>query len=154
MTPRMNIFRSASEGVKNIMAVENSIEKSGLERSLMELVKIRASQINGCAFCAHMHVQDALKHGESDLRIHLLGAWRWSPLYSDRERAALNWTECLTSVADRGAPDADYDLLKDQFNETEIAYLTLQIGAINFWNRLLIGVRAIHEVDSLASAAA
>jgi AhpD family alkylhydroperoxidase len=150
----MNIFQAAPDGAKALLAVEASIEKSGLEHSLMELVRLRASQINGCAFCIHMHVKDAVKNGESDLRIHMLDAWRESPIFTDRERAALNWTESLTRIAKTRAPDADYALLQSQFNETEIAYLTLLVGAINVWNRVQIGLRAVHPVEAQAAAAA
>lgn len=152
MKSRMNIFQAAPEGTKGMIAVEVAIEKSGLERSLAELVKLRASQINGCAFCIYMHAKDAVKHGETDMRIHLLNAWRESPLFTDRERAALNWTETLTRIADAGAPDKDYELLKNHFNETEIAYLTLLIGAINAWNRVQIGLRWIHPVEGAKAA--
>ena len=154
MTPRMNIFQVAPEGTKGVLAVEAAIEKSGLDHGLVELVKLRASQINGCAFCIHMHVTDAVKHGESPMRIHLLSAWRESPAFTDRERAALAWTESLTRVAETGAPDADYTLLKSHFNETEIGHLTLLIGAINLWNRTQIGLRAVHKVDAPAKNAA
>ncbi|PTQ11898.1 alkylhydroperoxidase [Sphingomonas oleivorans] len=153
MTPRMNIFQAAPDAMKGMLAVEASIDASGLEHSLVELVKLRASQINGCAFCIYMHVKDATKHGESDMRIHLLDAWRESPLYTDRERAALNWTESLTRIAKTHAPDADYELLKTQFNDKEIAYLTVLIGAINFWNKVQIGLRAVHQVEENAAAA-
>ena len=154
MKPRMNIYQVAPDGLKGLMAVEASIEKSGLERGLIEMVKLRASQINGCAYCIHMHVQDAVKHGESHMRLHLLDAWRESPLYTDRERAALNWTESLTRIAQTGAPDADYELLRQHFNEAEIAYLTLLIGAINTWNRVAIGLRAVHPAAERKAAAA
>jgi AhpD family alkylhydroperoxidase len=150
----MNIFQVAPEGSKAMLAVEAAIEKSGIEHGLLELVRLRASQINGCSFCIHMHVKDALKSGESDMRIHLLDGWRDSPLFTDRERAALNWTEALTRVAKTHAPDADYAQLQSQFNETEIAHLTLLIGAINLWNRVQIGLRAVHPVEVPAAAAA
>lgn len=154
MTPRMNIFQTAPEGTKAMIAVEAAIEKSGLEHGLLELVRLRASQINGCSFCIHMHVSDAVKNGESEMRLHLLDAWRHSPAFSDRERAALNWTEALTNVVATGAPDADYELLRSAFTETEIAHLTLLIGAINLWNRVQIGLRAVHPVDQPAAVAA
>ena len=137
-----------------MLAVEASIEESGLEHGLLELVRLRASQINGCAFCLHMHVRDAVKHGENDMRIHMLDSWRGSPLFSDRERAALNWTESLTRIAETHAPDEDYALLKSHFSEKEIAYLTLVIGAINLWNRVQTGLRAIHPIEEPAAAAA
>jgi AhpD family alkylhydroperoxidase len=152
MMPRMNIFQAAAEGMKGMVAVEAAIEKSGLEHGLLELVRLRASQINGCAFCINMHVDAAIKHGESNKRLHLLDAWRESPLYTNRERAALNWTESLTRIADTRAPDEDYEELKRHFNETEIAHLTLQIGAINLWNRVQIGLRAVHPVEARKAA--
>ena len=154
MTPRMNIFLAAPQGSKAMLAVEASIEESGLEHGLIELVRLRASQINGCAFCLHMHVRDAVKHGENDMRIHMLDSWRGSPLFSDRERAALNWTESLTRIAETHAPDEDYALLKSHFSEKEIAYLTLVIGALNLWNRVQTGLRAIHPTEESAAAAA
>lgn len=154
MTPRLNIFQAAPEGAKAMIAVEATIEKSGLEHSLLELVRLRTSQINGCAFCIHMHVKDALKKGESDIRIHLLDGWRESPLFTDRERAALNWTEALTRITKTHAPDADYALLQSQFDDNEIAWLTLLIGSINLWNRVQIGLRAVHPAEEVAAAAA
>ena len=153
MKPRMNIFQVAPDAIKGMVAVETAIGKSGLEHGLLELVRLRASQINGCGFCIYMHVKDALKHGETDIRLHLVSAWRESPLFTARERAALNWTETLTRVADSGAPDEDYEQLKQCFNETEIAYLTVLIGAINVWNRVQIGLRAIHPVEDTKAAA-
>ena len=154
MTPRMNIFQMAPEGAQALLAVEASIEKGGLEHGLIELVRMRASQINGCAYCIYMHARDAVKHGESDLRLHMLDGWRHSPLFTDRERAALNWTESLTRIAKTHAPDEDYALLKSQFSEAEIAYLTLLIGTINLWNRVQIGLRAVHPVEEPVAAAA
>ncbi|MDR6288385.1 AhpD family alkylhydroperoxidase [Inquilinus ginsengisoli] len=154
MTPRLNIFQVAPEGTKAMMAVGTAVENSGLEHSLIQLVKLRASQINGCAFCIHMHATDAVKHGESPMRIHLLDAWRESPVFTDRERAALAWTESLTKVAETGAPDADYAVLKGRFGDTEIGNLTLLIGTINLWNRVQVGLRAIPKVDVPAKDAA
>jgi len=150
----MNIFQVASDGSKAMLAVEATIEKSGIEHGLLELVRIRASQINGCAFCIDMHVRDALKYGENDMRLHLIAGWRDSPLFTDRERAALGWTETLTRIAKTHAPDADYELLQSQFNETEIAYLTMLIAQINAWNRIQIGLRAVHPVEASQAAAA
>lgn len=152
MTPRMNIFQAAPDTMKAMLAVEASFENSGLEHSLVELVKLRASQINGCAFCIHMHVKDALKHGESDMRIHLLDAWRESPLFTDRERAALNWTETLTRIGKTHALDVDYERLKAHFDDKEIGYLTAAIAAINFWNIVQISLRAVHPVEQVAAA--
>jgi AhpD family alkylhydroperoxidase len=152
MTPRLNTpHKFAPEGIKAMMALEASFAHSGLEEGLRHLVKLRASQINGCAFCIHMHATDARKHGETEMRLYMLNAWRESPLYSDRERAALAWTEALTLVAQTGAPDADYAQVKAQFTEAEQVQLTLLIGAINTWNRLQVGFRAAHPVDKAAA---
>lgn len=155
MTPRLKYpHKSAPDGIKAMMALEASFEKSGLEESLRHLVKLRASQINGCAFCIHLHATDARKHGDSEMRLYMLNAWRESPLYSDRERAALAWTEALTLLPQTGAPDADYELVKAQFSEAEQVQLTLLIGAINVWNRLQVGFRAAHPVDEKDKAPA
>jgi AhpD family alkylhydroperoxidase len=142
-----NPIKAAPNGITAMMAVEKTIRESGLEHSLLELVKLRASQINGCAFCIHMHTTAARSHGETEMRLYMLNAWRESSLYNDRERAALAWTEALTLVAKTGAPDADYDLIKAAFTESEQVNLTLAIGAINLWNRLQVGFRAPHPVD-------
>lgn len=155
MHPRLtNPHKLAPEQIKAMMALEASFATSGLEETLRHLVKMRASQINGCAFCIHMHSTEARKHGESEMRLYMLNAWRESPLYSDRERAALAWTEALTRVAETGAPDEDYALVKAQFSEAEQVQLTLLIGAINVWNRLQVGFRAAHPVADKDKAAA
>ncbi|MGY4622901.1 carboxymuconolactone decarboxylase family protein [Bradyrhizobium sp. USDA 4486] len=147
MKARSNIFKAAPDVVKALMGVEEALASGGIEPGLAMLVKLRASQINGCAFCINMHVKEAIKGGDSNMRLHMLSAWRESPLFSDRERAALQWTETLTQVAGTGAPDADYAALEAQFNEKEIGYLTMMIGSINVWNRVQIGLRAIHPVE-------
>lgn len=154
MTPRLeNAHKFAPEAVKAMVQVENALKSSGLELNLLELVKLRASQINGCAFCIHMHTTDLRKHGESEMRLYMLNAWRESSLYSKRERAALAWTEALTRLAETGAPDADYALISEVFTEAEQANLTLAIGAINVWNRFQVGFRAAHPVDNAREAA-
>ncbi|MBR0797046.1 carboxymuconolactone decarboxylase family protein [Bradyrhizobium jicamae] len=152
MKPRMNFFQAAPETIKALVAVENQITASGLEQSLIELVKTRASQINGCAYCIHMHTEDARKHGETEQRLYLLNAWREAPLYSDRERAALAWTEALTHIAETHAPDADYEAVRAHFSDAELVNLTTLIGAINAWNRIAIGFRAVHPVKAKAAA--
>lgn len=148
MTPRLAApFKAAPEAYKAMSALEAAIKASGLEHSLIELVKMRASQINGCAFCIHMHSTDARKAGETEMRLYMLNAWRESTFYTPRERAALAWTESLTLVAATGAPDKDYDLVKAEFNEAEQVNLTMLIGAINAWNRLAIGFRMAHPKE-------
>lgn len=154
MTPRLNPLGSAPDGYKAMVNLETYVKNCGLEYGLLHLVKMRVSQINGCAFCLDMHSKDARKAGESEARLYLLNAWRESPLYSDRERAALGWAEALTLVAETAAPDADYAALKQQFTEKEIVDLSLAIGAINVWNRLAIGFRLVHPVVDADKAAA
>jgi len=125
---------------------------SGLEPGLIELIKTRASQINGCAYCLHMHTRDARARGESEERLYLLDTWRESPLYTDRERAALAWTEALTLLPETRAPDDVYGALKAQFSEEEQVTLTLLIVAINGWNRIQVGFRAVHPLEERRAA--
>ncbi len=154
MTPRLNPATAAPDAYKAMVALETYIQGSGLEPSLIELVKMRASQINSCAFCLDMHSKDARAHGETEQRLYLLNAWRESPLYTDRERAALGWTEALTLVAQTQAPDHDYAALKQHFSDAEQVKLTLLIGAINTWNRIAIGFRLLHPTATVAHAKA
>src|SRR5437762_1578597 len=119
MKPRMNFYQAAPETIKALSALEAQIQASGLEKSLIELVKTRASQINGCAYCINMHTADARKQGETEQRLYLLNAWRESPLYTDRERAALAWTEAGTLIAETHAPDDPYEDVRAQFAESE-----------------------------------
>jgi AhpD family alkylhydroperoxidase len=144
MKARLNPFQAAPEEMKALTALENAIQASGLEPSLIHLVKTRASQINGCAYCIHMHTRDARAHGESEERLYLLDAWRESPLYSDRERAALEWTEAVTLVSQTHVPDAVYDEVTRHFAEGELVKLTLLIATINAWNRIAISFRSVH----------
>jgi AhpD family alkylhydroperoxidase len=153
MKPRLNPLTTAPEIMQAMVDFENRVRDSGLEHSLVDLVKTRASQINGCAFCIHMHTRDARARGETEERLYLLDAWRESPLYSDRERAALGWTEALTLVAETRAPDSDYEALKAQFSDEEQVKLTLLIAAINAWNRIAIGFRSVHPVKASRAAA-
>ena len=130
-----------------MLALDAYIQGCGLEASLIELVKTRASQINGCAYCIDMHVKEGRKAGVSEQRMHLVAAWRESPLFSERERAALAWTEALTLIADTHAPDSDYEALRARFSEEEMVKLSVAIGLINLWNRLVIGLRTVHPVE-------
>lgn len=152
MNPRLNPYTAEPELMKALLSLSEKVESSGLEKSLLELVKIRASQINGCAFCIHMHTRDARARGETEERIYLLNAWRESPLYTDRERAALGWTESLTLVSQTHAPDVDYAALQAHFSKEEVVKLTLAISTINAWNRIAIGFRSIHPVASRGDA--
>src|ERR1700742_4732851 len=153
MKPRMNFYQAAPETIKALSALDTQIQGSGLEQSLIELVKTRASQINGCAFCLNMHTADARKNGETEQRLYLLNAWRESPVYSDRERAALAWTEALTLISQTHAPDETYQEVRAHFSEAETVNLTMLIATINAWNRLAISFRAIPHVKVKASAA-
>jgi AhpD family alkylhydroperoxidase len=143
-----NAYDAAPAAVKAVQGVEHYIQTCGLERSLIELVKMRASQINGCAFCLDMHSKDARKNGETEQRLYLLDAWEESPLYSPRERAALAWTEALTRIAETHAPDDVYEEVRRHFSEAETVNLTTLIGLINLWNRIAIGFRSQHSADS------
>lgn len=154
MTTRLNAFAVAPAGIQKMIELEDVLRNSGLEYALYELVKMRASQINQCAFCLHMHSKDARAAGETEERLHLLPAWRESSFYTPRERAALAWTEALTNVAQSCAPDADYEGLKVHFSEVEIVNLTLLIGLINSWNRMAIGLRSQHPKTWSAAAKA
>lgn len=154
MIPRIiDPFSKAAAGIKGMYAVEAAIA-GNLDKTILHLVKLRASQINGCAFCLHMHATAARADGETEMRIYLLDAWRESTVYSARERAALAWTETLTDVARTGASDADYELVEASFDETERVYLTMAIGAINLWNRLQVGLRAVHPPEESNGQAA
>ena len=117
------------------------LDQSGLEESLLELVRTRASQINGCAYCLDMHIKDARARGESEQRLYLLDAWRECPIYSERERAALLWTEAVTLIADDRVPDAVYEEVRKSFSDNELLALTMAVIAINAWNRLNIALR-------------
>ena len=144
MKPRLNPYQAAPDAMKAMTALENYVRGCGLDPTLIELVKTRASQINGCAFCIHMHTTDARARGETVERLFLLDAWRESPLYDERERAALAWTEALTLIADTHAPDAVYEKVRQQFSEEEMVKLSLLIATINAWNRIAIGFRSVH----------
>jgi AhpD family alkylhydroperoxidase len=144
MKPRLNPYQAAPEAMKSIAALESYLQSSGLEPSLIELVKTRASQINGCAYCLHMHTRDARAKGESEGRLYLLDAWRESPLYSERERAALAWTEAVTLISETHAPDAVYEQVRSQFAEDELVKLTHLVVTINAWNRIAISFRSVH----------
>jgi AhpD family alkylhydroperoxidase len=152
MTRRLNPFAAAPGPMQSWLDFGKAILQCGLEDNLMELVKVRASQINGCAHCLHMHTAAARKHGETEQRLYLLDAWRESSLYSARERAALAWTEALTLVSETHAPDEAYRAVQAHFTEEEQVTLTLLIVAINGWNRIQIGFRAAHPAGERKAA--
>jgi AhpD family alkylhydroperoxidase len=131
------------DAMKAMYGMEAYVRASGLEKSLLELVKLRASQINGCAYCIDMHSKDARAGGETEQRLYLLDAWREAPFYTDRERAALEWTEAVTLVASTHVPDEVYERVRTQFGEEELAKLTFAVVTINSWNRLAISFRMV-----------
>jgi AhpD family alkylhydroperoxidase len=149
---RVNPFTVAPDGLAVLRGVESYIQKCGLDHKLIALVKTRVSQINGCAYCLHMHTEEARKLGESEVRLYLLNAWRESTLYSPRERAALAWAESLTDIAASHAPDDVYEGAQRHFSEKELADLSIVIAMINAWNRLAIGSRAVHPADTAKAA--
>jgi AhpD family alkylhydroperoxidase len=153
MKARLNFYQAAPDTIKALSALEDHLRSTGLEPSLFELVKIRASQINGCAFCINMHTQDARKNGETEQRIYLLDAWREAPLYTDRERAALAWTESVTLVSETHVPDDVYEQVRGKFSDAELVNLTMLVAAINAWNRIAISFRAIPPGRVKAAAA-
>jgi AhpD family alkylhydroperoxidase len=128
-------------------------EDSGIDHRLLHLIKLRASQINGCAYCVDMHVKEARRDGLSEQWINLISVWQESPVFDARERAVLAWTEALTNVAQTRAPDADFELLRAFFSEAAMTKITVAIGAINVWNRLCVGFRSQHPVDAVRKAA-
>ena len=139
---RIDYRQVLPEALRAMLSLERVVHDSALEPELLELVKMRASQLNGCAYCLDMHSKDARARGESEQRLHLLAAWREAPFYSERERAALAWCETLTLLPQTGAPDELYAEVKEQFDERELVALTLAIVAINGWNRFAVGFRA------------
>ncbi len=154
MPQRLNVFQVAPAAVNAVLGMQNYVEECGLEHSLLELVKMRASQINGCAYCLHMHSADARKAGETEARLYLLSAWHESELFTPRERAALRWTEALTRLSEASASDEAFAELREHFSEAEAVNLSVAIGAINTWNRINAGFRARHPQDRQRSAAA
>lgn len=141
MEQRFNYFKAAPDAYKAMSGLEAYLHGCGLEQGLLHLVKLRASQINGCAFCLDMHWKDLRAIGEEEQRLYSLDAWRECPWYSDRERAALAWTEALTLITHGHVPDAVYEEVRKQFNEKELTDLSIAITTINAWNRLSIAAR-------------
>jgi AhpD family alkylhydroperoxidase len=143
MESRINPFKVAPKGYQAVAALQGYADSCGIERPLQELAKMRASQINGCAYCLDMHSKDARALGETEQRLYALNAWRETPFYTERERAALEWTEAVTLVAEGHVPDEVYERVKQQFTEEELANLTLVVATINVWNRLCIAFRVV-----------
>ncbi|MGA0603435.1 carboxymuconolactone decarboxylase family protein [Caulobacter sp. KR2-114] len=153
MTARLNPYAATAQVVQPLIDYGQTVA-AGLEPSLVALVEIRASQINGCAICLDMHIRGAREAGETEERVYMLNAWRESRLFTPREKAALGWTEALTRLADSHAPDADYEAVMAQFSESEAVTLTMLIGVINSFNKLGVGFRVPPLRKSLKQAAA
>jgi AhpD family alkylhydroperoxidase len=142
MQKRLDYSKAAPGSVQAMYKLQKFVEESGLERSLLELVKTRVSQINGCAFCIDMHTKDARSFGESEQRLYALNAWRETPFYTGRERAALAWAEAITLISESHASDEEFEAARAEFSEEELVKLTMAIITINGWNRLAIAFRS------------
>jgi AhpD family alkylhydroperoxidase len=143
MDARIDVMKVSPGVVQAMLGLERQVRQAGLERGLIDLVRMRASQINGCAYCLDMHSKDARANGETEQRLYGLDAWRETPYYSPRERAALEWTEALTLVSETHVPDEVFERVREHFSEDELAHLSLAVVAINGWNRLNIAARTV-----------
>lgn len=152
MEPRLDFYQSNPAAIQAVMGLEKALGKSSLEKPLTELVRLRASQINGCAYCVDMHVREALHDGENQQRLHLIVSWRESPLYTDEERAVLAWTEALTLLPESQAPAVDFERLRAFFSDGDIMRLSTAIAMINAWNRIAVGFRSQHPIDKITAA--
>ncbi|MGV8938326.1 MAG: carboxymuconolactone decarboxylase family protein [Allorhizobium sp.] len=153
MHARLNMFKTAPDAIKAVVDLENYVQSCGLERRFIHLIKLRASQINGCAFCVDMHVKEARHDGLCEQWINLMCVWWESPVYDDKERALLGWVDAVTRIADTGIPDGAFETLKAHFSEDDMMKITVAIGTINTWNRLAVGFRSQHPIDKPAMAA-
>lgn len=148
MEPRLNFYKEAPELMNAQMELKAAVDHCGLEKGLLHLINLRTSQINGCSYCVDMHSREARDDGESEQRVFLVSAWKESPLFSARERAALAWTEQVTLISKGGVPDALYEEALNHFSKGELTKLTIALGMMNIFNRLCIAFHAIHPVRS------
>lgn len=153
MQPRLNFAKASPDAYKAVLDLENYVQKSGLERRFIHLIKLRASIINHCAYCVDMHVKESRHDGLSEQWINMMSVWEESPIYDEKERALLTWVDAVTKVADTHVPDSAYEVLKAHFSEGDMMKITVAIGVINVWNRLCVGFRALHPIDQPAKAA-
>jgi AhpD family alkylhydroperoxidase len=151
MAKRLNFLTRKNGGIEGLVAVETWLANC-FDPKLLDLIKVRVSQMNGCAYCLHLHRKDAIKRGETEDRLLLLDAWRESELYTERERAALAWAEALTLIAESHAPDAVYEQVQSIFSDDELLALSIGVATINAWNRLAIGFRLQHPADHRRAA--
>lgn len=145
MESRLNDYEAASDAIKALSTLEATVRTLGIDPRLLDLIKLRASQINGCAYCVDMHAAELRKAGETERRMDALCVWRDTPFFTARERAVLAWTEAVTRISETHAPDEDYEALKSEFSERERANITLAIATINCWNRVSIAFRKMPE---------
>lgn len=153
MNSRLNFYFQAPQLMAAVTALKKAVEESGLDNRLLHLVNLRTSQINGCSYCVDLHSREARLDGESEQRVYLVSAWRESPLYTDRERAAFLWADAVTLLAGKGVPDEVYESALEHFSEEELVKLTVAIGLMNTWNRLCVSFRAVHPVVDVSAAA-
>jgi len=154
MQQRLNAPQAAPQAYAAVAALDRYVVKdSGLDHGTIHLIKLRASQINGCAYCVDMHVKEARRDGFGEQWINLVSAWQESPVYTEKERAVLGWTEALTLLPQTRAPDADFEKMREHFSDAEITNITIAIGTINVWNRIAVGFRMQHPVEKRAEAA-
>lgn len=152
MKPRLQFYAQAPELMKLVVALNAAVDECGLEKSLLHLIKLRASQINGCSYCVDMHSREARHDGETEQRLYLVAAWKESPLFSERERTAFAWTEAVTNIANGGVSEALYAEALQHFSGEELVKLTVAVGMINTWNRLCVSFHAIHPVPAAKAA--
>ena len=152
MQPRMDFFAEAPQLMKYVISLNRAVDECGLDKGLLHLLKLRASQINGCSYCVDMHSREARDDGESEQRVYLVSAWKESPLYSERERAAFEWVETVTNIAEAGVPEALYDKGSKLFSKEELVKLTVAVAMINVWNRLCVTFHAVHPVPAAKAA--
>jgi len=149
MKPRLDFFTAAPALMKEVRTLNKAVDECGLEKSLLHLIKLRASQINGCSYCVEMHSREAMHDGETQQRVFLVSAWKESPLFTDRERAAFAYTDAVTRIADAGVPDALHEATLKHFSEEELVKLAVAIGMINVWNRICVSFHAIHPMPAI-----
>ena len=145
MKQRLNVSKASPDLYAAVLALDTAVKQSGIDGNLLHLIKLRASQINGCAYCVDMHVTESLADGITAKKLHLVSVWRESPLFDDRERAVLEWTESLTLISQTGAPDNAYEAVREHFSDEQIAQLIVAIGTINIWNRIAVSSRLVHQ---------
>ncbi len=152
MKQRLQFFNVAPELMKQVQTLNKAVDECGLETDLLHLVKLRASQINGCSYCVDMHTREAMRDGETQQRVFLVSAWKESPLFSERERAAFTWVETVTLISNGGVSDELYRETLERFSEEELVKLTVATSMINTWNRLCVSFHAIHPVPAAKAA--